>query len=421
MLGGCRLGDLAQELGTPLYIYCRRTIEQSLQAMCRALGDAGTVHYAAKAYLAPWLLEIVQGSGCSLDVCSGTELALALSWGFPASRIRLHGNNKSTEALQLALEARIGAVVVDSLDELAQVAVLAHTLRQRAPVLLRLNPGIAAHTHHFLQTGTASAKFGLSLQTGEAERAVAATLQEPGMLELLGYHAHIGTQILDLEPFSALMRMLIDFALEVRRRWGFWPTHLSPGGGAGICHTTEQALDLARWITTLKAGMPSLDVPAPHLSIEPGRAVVGPAGVAVYRAGNSKVVADGRTIVSVDGGMADNVRPALYGAQYAALPVVYRPGQEEQTVTLAGPYCESGDILIQDAHLPPLRRGDLIAVPAAGAYCLAMSSNYNGALRPAVVVVEAGRARLVQRRQTLQDLAALDLPGLATAGENQGE
>jgi diaminopimelate decarboxylase len=401
---------MARQFGTPLYVYCQETIERSLRAVREAMAGAGSVHYAAKAYLAPWLVAIVQDSDIGLDVCSGPELELARACGFPPHRLRLHGNNKSAAALRLALEQRIAAVVIDSMDELAEIGTIAETVGASAPVLLRLNPGITAHTHHYLQTGAPASKFGLSIATGEAERAVIAALKRPQTLTLLGYHAHIGTQILDLDPFRALMQVLDRFSLEMHDRHGFWPPHLSPGGGAGICYTTEQPLDLVAWINTLKALVPRIDLQTPHLSIEPGRAIVGPAGVAIYSVGTVKNVAGERIFVSVDGGMADNIRPVLYGAQYAAVPVTASPAQPEHSVTVAGSYCESGDILIQEAHLPPLRRGDLLAVPAAGAYCLAMASNYNGALRPAVVVVQDGRPRLVQRRQTVQDLRALDVP-----------
>lgn len=408
-LDGCSVQDLVAAYGSPLYVYSAPAVRRAARVAVAALGAAGAVHYAAKAYLARWLLALLCTEGVQLDVCSETELQLALRWGFPAGEIRLHGNNKTDDALHLAVATEIGATVVDSLPELGRLINIAGHAGRPARVLLRLNPGIEAHTHRYLQTGTADSKFGLALADGAASSAVDLALAHPAQVNLLGYHAHIGTQILELEPYRVLMRTLLDFSASTAERTGYWPRHLSPGGGPGITYTDEQPLPLAPWLTTLRAEVDRLPTDRrPLLSVEPGRAIIGPAGVALYRVGTRKEQPGGRTYLSVDGGMADNIRPALYEARYTALPATRMHAPTTQCVTIAGPYCESGDILVHDATLPDLGDRDLIALPATGAYCLQMSSNYNGALRPAVVVSDAGSACLVQRRQTTDDLEALE-------------
>jgi diaminopimelate decarboxylase len=243
-----------------------------------------------------------------------------------------------------------------------------------------------------------------------AAMAVDAALRRTAAIRLLGYHAHIGTQILDLAPYGLLVRTLLDFARAMYRAHRYWPESLSPGGGIGVTYTDERPPSIEAWIGVLREGLAdSGDLPIPHLSVEPGRALIARAGVALYRVGAIKTLPGGTTYVAVDGGMADNIRPALYEAEYAALAATRLLEPAAGAVTVAGPFCESGDILVRNAALPPMRSGDLIALPAAGAYCLPMSSNYNGALRPAVVTVASGRATLVQRRQELADLAALDI------------
>jgi diaminopimelate decarboxylase len=277
--------------------------------------------------------------------------------------------------------------------------------------MLRVNPGIEAHTHLYLQTGTANSKFGLPIGNGDAEEAVALALAHPRQLRLLGYHAHVGTQILDAAPYGLLTRTLLVFAERMRVRHGFWPSRISPGGGGGITYTDEAELDPAQWIeAVLREADAVRELAVPHIDIEPGRAIVGPAGMAVYTIGHVKRTDGGRTYVVVDGGMADNIRPALYQARYIALAATRMREAHSEQVTVAGPYCESGDILIEEALLPTMLPGENLVVPATGAYCLSMSSNYNGALRPAVVVVEDGEARLVQRRQTVADLVAIEHP-----------
>ncbi|MGH2391702.1 MAG: diaminopimelate decarboxylase, partial [Chloroflexota bacterium] len=366
-------------------------------------------HYAGKAYLAPWLLRRLLALGMDLDACSESEMAMALRIGFPAERIRLHGNNKTKEALRAALRARIGAIVVDNIGELRRIANLSGHEGAPARIVLRLNPGIEAHTHEYLRTGGAGSKFGMAIQGGTAAEAVRFALDHAELLTLLGYHAHTGTQLLDTRPYVDLMDILLGFAHAMHKAHGFWPEQISPGGGPGITYTEEQPLPLSDWLDVLLSTLPTDGLPVPMLHVEPGRAVIGPAGVALYTVGDTKRTPGNQTYVLIDGGMADNIRPALYQAVYAAVPATRMGADAVNQVSVAGPFCESGDVLIREALLPDLQPGDLLAVPACGAYCLPMSSNYNGALRPAVVTVEAGIARLVQRRQTLDDLMAIDV------------
>ncbi|MEZ4569108.1 MAG: diaminopimelate decarboxylase [Thermomicrobiales bacterium] len=318
----------------------------------------------------------------------------------------------------MAIEAGVGTIVVDNFDEIDRLYELSVETEAPIPVMLRINPGIDAHTHDYRKTGIVDSKFGLGVQSGDAARAVARLLDNDG-LEMLGFHAHIGSQIFETETFTASVDAVVGFAAAMRDQFGYQPRKISPGGGFGIVHSeseespppAEYAEAVAEaFITAVaEAGFDAI----PALVIEPGRSIVGNAGIAVYRVDARKVIPGVRTYVSVDGGMADNIRPALYGAVYSAELVA--EGNVEapaHRITLAGKFCESGDILIQDAELPDVKLDDLIAVPAAGAYCLAMASNYNMAPRPAVVMVSNGQARLVQKRETYRDLMSRDVEGI---------
>ena len=359
---------LAHRFGTPLYVYDLLTLRQALNACAAALGAAGLAHYAGKAYLAPWLLREIDAAGLGLDVCSATELEVALRAGFPARRIRLHGNNKPLASLEQAVRAGIAAVVVDSLPELR------HDRRRcmrscgtPARILLRLNPGIEAHTHRYLQTGTLDSKFGLPIEGGDARRAVEAALARPQCFHLLGYHAHIGTQILDLEPYRLLVRRLLAFSHEIEAATGYWPAAISPGGGLGITYTDEVPPTPAAWLAALREEIDTIPAARrPTLEVEPGRAIIGPAGVALYRVGTIKAVPSGRTYVSVDGGMADNIRPALYQAQYAALAatrmheIANRISHHRRPLLRVGrhpgPGCEAAGDAAGRPDRPPRRR-----------------------------------------------------------------
>jgi diaminopimelate decarboxylase len=418
-VGGCDLVTLAQTYGTPLYVYDEASIRTRARSFRDALATAypgrATVCYGAKAYCAPWLLRLVAEEGLGLDVVSGGELQAALATGFPTDRVYLHGNNKSAEELALALDSHIARVVVDNLEEVELLARLARVRGVRQGVLLRVGPGVAARTHAHLQTGAAETKFGLDIASGAAAQGVREMLARPE-LELRGLHMHIGSQIADTEAYREGIDRILRFAAEMRAA-GLALRELSPGGGFAVRYVPDDppadaprmAAEVARLVTTAATAC-GFAAALPDLTIEPGRALVATAGVALYRVGSVKR-AGARTYAAIDGGMADNIRPTAYGARYTAVLAARAADAAETTVTVAGRYCESGDILIREVRLPLPRAGDLLAVPASGAYHLSMASNYNLVPRPAVVVVADGRPRLVRRRETYDDLLALEQDG----------
>jgi diaminopimelate decarboxylase len=399
-------------------VYDEATIRRRARAYREALRQAypgeALVCYAAKAYCAPWLLHVISDEGLGLDVVSGGELHAALRSGFPVERIYFHGNNKSIDELRMGLEARIHRFVVDNLDEVARLAELA--TGEPVAVLVRVAPGVEAHTHAHIQTGALDTKFGLSLATRAAEEAVRAIQGQP-TLKLVGLHAHIGSQVFEPEPYRETIRRVLRFATRMRDENGMELLELSPGGGFGMRYTTEDepamapeavARLLAETVQA-EATAAGFTKPLPAITIEPGRSIVGPAAVALYGVGSVKEIRGVRTYVAMDGGMADNIRPTAYGARYSAL-LANRAAEEPDTmITLAGRYCESGDVLIRDVSLPMPRVGDLVAVPGSGAYHLSMASNYNLVPRPAVVVVNQGKPRLVRRRETYIDLLQAEI------------
>lgn len=414
-IGGCDVIDLAAEHGTPLYVYDEATILERARAFREAVagyGGRATICYAAKAYSAPWLLRLIAAEGLGLDVVSGGELHAAVRADFPRDRIFFHGNNKSEDELLFANAENVGRIVIDNLDEITLLARVAARQPARVPVLLRLGPGVDAHTHAHLLTGAEDTKFGLDIASGAAEEGVRSVLGRP-KLELHGFHAHIGSQIRDLDPYRESVERLFAFAAEMRERTGFVAREISPGGGYGVRYTLEdpetRPAEMIRVVTGIVAdaarrhGFEEL----PDLTIEPGRSIVAPAGVALYRVGSVKRGA--RTYVAVDGGMADNIRPTAYEAKYTAVLASRVGDGEVADVAIAGKYCETGDILIQHVTLPLPRVGEVIAIPVAGAYQLSMASNYNMSPRPAVVVVSDGRARLVRRRESYDDLLVSEI------------
>ncbi|MSQ40227.1 MAG: diaminopimelate decarboxylase [Dehalococcoidia bacterium] len=415
VLGGCDVADLAKEFGTPLYVFDEATLRKRCRAFLqefRSRYPATQVVYASKAFSNVALARLLQEEGLGLDVVSGGELALARRVEFPAERIYFHGNNKSVEELRMALEYRIGAVVVDGLGELELLERLAAGWGMTQDVMLRVSPGVDPHTHAHTTTGILDSKFGIPIQTGQAEEAMKAALRSPH-LNLVGLHFHLGSPIFELEPYRVAIKVVLEFAASFTRQ-GFQMRAFSPGGGFAIAYLRDtlppEIGEYAHVITgALREGCERHGLPLPQLVVEPGRAIVGPAGVALYTVGAIKEVPGVRTYVAVDGGMGDNIRPALYGAQYEALLANHMDEADEQRVTIAGKYCESGDVLVRDALLPPVRSGDLIAMPAAGAYAPAMSNNYNMAPRPAIVMVKDGKARLIRRRETYEDLMASDV------------
>jgi len=410
--------ELAERYGTPLYIFDEATIVHSCEQYRRAFTDYYTmsdVHilYASKAYLSPALAKLLESQGMGLDVVSGGELLVALQAHFQMERISFHGNNKSEEELRLALSLGVGRIVLDNWNELERLTRVAREMQNRPNVLLRVAPSVETDTHRYLQTGHASAKFGFPLENGDAKFALLRLLHDD-VLEVVGLHAHSGTMLRETRPYCECLERLLTLAYEVYRETGWWLREVSPGGGWAI-DTVETLNDASPNIEMLAqalqqsmrdklATMNETTLSVPTLIVEPGRSIIARAGVAVYRVGARKATPGGVTYLFVDGGMADNIRPALYGAKYTALPVDGATTATNETVCVSGRYCESGDMLIDAVTLPQMREGDLLLVPTSGAYCLPMASNYNLVPRPAVLLVSEQHELLMERRETYQDL-----------------
>ena len=410
-VGGCDLLDLVAEFGTPLYVYDEDTVRGRAAEFQAAGAGRTVVLYSAKAFAGPAFLRLIGEAGLGLDVVSGGELHIALKAGFPAERIYFLGNNKAEEELEYA--HRSGCTVV--IDGLYEFELLDRVIRpgSRQRVLVRCSPGIKPDTHDFISTGQLDSKFGFPVETGLARAAVERALEHP-RLDLVGLHSHIGSQIFDLRGHVAAMQVMLDLAVELRSECGFTPQVLGSGGGLGIAYTEADDPATPRefvetLLQALDAGCAERDLPVPLLMVEPGRSIAGPAGVALYTIGSIKEVPGVRTYAAVDGGMGDNIRPKLYGAGYQAFLARAPEAQADQVVTIAGKYCESTDILITDARLPEFESGDVLCIPAAGAYQMSMASNYNGMTRPAVVLVKDGSARLIRRRETFDDLLAAEV------------
>ncbi len=410
-VGGCDLRDLARAHGTPLYVYDEDTVRARAAEFVRAMGAAGTVLYSAKAFASPQFLRVVAEEGMGLDVVSAGELHLALLSGFPAERIYFLGNNKSAEELEYAHRSGCTLVIDGAYEFELLRRVVPEGSRMRA--MIRISPGIKPDTHDFISTGQLDSKFGFSIESGQARAAVAEALAHP-KIELIGLHSHLGSQIFDLRAYPAAMEVMLDLLQQLDRDLGFRPQRLGAGGGLGIAYTRDDDPPTARdFVDTirgaLEAGAGRRGIPVPSLVVEPGRSVAGPAGVALYTIGSIKDIPGVRRYAAVDGGMGDNIRPKLYGARYEAFLATAPEAPPVGRVTIAGKYCESTDILITDAEMPHLSSGDVICVPAAGAYCLAMASNYNGIPRPEVLMVRDGVARVIRRRETLEDLVATEV------------
>ena len=401
LIGGCDLRDLAAEFGTPLFVYD----EQHLRNRCREAVDAfgDGVAYATKAFLCTAMARLAHEEGMHLDVATGGELAVALHAGVPGERLVLHGNNKSEAELRAALDAGVGRIVVDSFDELARLQQLHVETGVVAKVLLRVTPGVEAHTHAYIATGQDDSKFGFTVSSGLAARAVALAQDTPAV-ELLGVHAHIGSQVFRIESFRESVAVLGEFANPLGL------PELSIGGGLGVPYVEgETAPTITEWGATVRAACTDAGITARILA-EPGRSIAAAAAVTLYRVGTVKDLPGIRTYVSVDGGMSDNPRPVMYGSGYETfLPrAVTEP--RPRPIRLVGKHCESGDILVREGFVPyDLGVGDLLCTPVTGAYGHSMGSNYNKVPRPAVVFVRDGDARLVVRRETIEDLLRLDV------------
>jgi diaminopimelate decarboxylase len=430
IIGGCDTVELAHAYGTPLYLIDEATFRASCRGYRAALGRhypaASSAHYASKALLNTAVAQLVAEEGLGLDVVSGGELYVALRAGFPAERIHLHGNAKLRAELEQALAAGIGKIVVDTLDELELLARLTAGRAVPQAIMLRLAPDIAADTHAHMETGRATSKFGLPLDALDA--AATRIAAAPG-LRLAGLHTHLGSQLLDYAPIAQAVGVLLDCAARLRDEHQLIVSEISPGGGLGTPYTVDQPTpDLDAYVAAIaqamRAGCMERGFPPLRLVVEPGRSIVARAGVALYEiVATKRLLGDDERIsqfptlnpqspsryLHVDGGMADNIRPALYGARYTALLANRAAAPADEQVHIAGRYCESGDVLIRDIGLPRAELGEILAVATAGAYTLSMASNYNLAPRPALLLVAEGRARVIQRRETYADLAARDL------------
>ncbi|MCD1260749.1 diaminopimelate decarboxylase [Paenibacillus athensensis] len=415
-IGGVDATKLTQEFGTPLYVFDEALVRQRCREFVEAFQASGLkfqVAYASKAFCVMAMCRLAAEENMSLDVVSDGELYTALQAGFPADRIHFHGNNKTIEEIEMAIDAKIGCFVVDNFAELHTLNAIAGEKRQKVKVLFRVTPGVEAHTHEFISTGQTDSKFGFDLGNGSAFRALEEAKALPNV-DILGVHSHIGSQIFEVDGFRMAAERVAAFAVHVRKELDLTFRVINLGGGFGIRyiegHTPLPMATYVKAITdAIKENFGSNDYPLPEIWIEPGRSIVGDAGTTLYTIGSTKEIPGVRKYVAVDGGMSDNPRPALYDAQYEAMLANRATEQPEEVVSIAGKLCESGDMLIWDLNLPKVQTGDILAVSCTGAYNYAMASNYNRVRRPAVVFVKDGQADLVVKRETFDNVAGNDL------------
>jgi diaminopimelate decarboxylase len=413
-LGGIDARDLAARFGTPVLVTDEADVRSRAREYVEAFGADAHVAYAAKAFCSRAVLRWVTDEGLGVDVCTGGELAVALSAGVDPSLITLHGNNKLAAEIEQAVAAGVGHIVVDSFEEIARLAYYADLAGSRPRVLVRVTTGVEAHTHEFMATAHDDQKFGFSLASGAADEAVRRVLALP-VLEFAGLHSHIGSQIFDTGGFEVAARRVLELAARIHAEHGVAIQELDLGGGFGIAYTSEddppEVKNLTAGLRTIvTAQCAAFGLPEPRLTIEPGRGIIGPSTVTLYEVGTIKNVDGIRTYVSVDGGMSDNIRTALYDASYTCVLASRSSDAPPMLARVVGRHCESGDIVVKDCHLPAdLGPGDLLAVAATGAYCRSLASNYNHLPRPGVVAVRDGAAREIVRRETLDDLLRLDV------------
>jgi diaminopimelate decarboxylase len=415
-IGGLDCVDLCKEYGTPLYIFDELTI----RTKCREFKNEFTsrhsnslVAFASKAFLNRAIAQIIKEEGLGLDVVSGGELSVANSIGFPLNRIYFHGNNKTPEELKLALQLGIGRIVVDNFHELELLNNIAKDMGINQDILIRIAPGVDAHTHKHTTTGTLDSKFGFPLSTGQAEAAVNQSLSASNV-NLVGIHFHLGSPVSHVDPYELAIDLTLQFAKQMKTNNGFDLQEFVPGGGFAVQYTSDSSvLSIADYseaiITRMTSKITELGLTPPRLIVEPGRAIVAQAGVALYTVGAIKDIPNIRKYICVDGGMGDNIRPALYDAKYEALVANKVTREKCQKVSIAGKYCESGDILNKDVYLPDISPGDIIAIPVSGAYNIPMGSNYNMVPRPAIIMINNGKSRIIRKREGYQDLMRLDL------------
>jgi diaminopimelate decarboxylase len=412
-IGGCDVADLARNFGTPLIIIDEALLRDNAgryrQAFARDDGDA--VIYASKAFSSPAIARIIDNEGLGLDVVSGGELRIALSADFPPEKIFFHGNNKSLPELEYALSCGVGRIVIDNRHELLQLEQISAAGGYRPSVLLRLAPGVDAHSHAYISTGQTDSKFGFNIFGGDALEAVERAWKSP-YLDLKGVHCHIGSQIFDLNVFRCAARVMMDFLQEAREHSGWTAAELDLGGGLGVYYTSgDKPPSIEDYAEAIKEAVfqkcKEHKFPRPRIIVEPGRSMISPPGTTVYTLGSSKEIPGVRKYVAVDGGMSDNPRPALYQAAYEGIIANKAAAQAEERVAVTGRCCESGDMLIWDLAVPRVEPGDLLAISCTGAYTYSMSSNYNALTRPAVILVKEGHAEIIVERETWGDLLRL--------------
>ncbi len=416
-IGGCDTVDLAKEYGTPLYVMDEALIRENCRtyknAMDKYYQGQGLVLYANKAFCSMYMCKIVEQEGLGMDVVSGGELYTAIKAGFPMEKVYFHGNNKTSEEIELAVKNGVGRIIVDNIYELGMLDAMAAKYNKVVKILFRIKPGIDAHTHDFIMTGQIDSKFGVALENNEAYEIIKQA-KDLKNVEVVGVHCHIGSQIFDIDPFCTAAEVMMDFIAKIKDELGVQIKELNLGGGYGIMYTEDDdPIEYDKYICAVsevvkeKAAQKGLDIP--FMLMEPGRSIVGPAGITLYSAGCVKDIKNVRKYVSVDGGMGDNPRYILYESKYDAF-IANRAGDERtEVVTIAGKCCESGDILIKDIKMPAIKVGDTIAVLATGAYNYSMSSNYNRIPKPAVVMVNGNKHKLVVKRETYDQLIKNDI------------
>ena len=409
--------ELAQKYKTPLYVMDKKKILSSIRSfkssMDKFYGGNGLVTYASKAFLCKEMARIARAEGIGLDVVSEGELFTALSADFPADKIFFHGNNKTPQELSYAIQNGVGRIVVDNLDELELVSVLSSSLGKRARILFRVKPGVDAHTHSYIKTGQIDSKFGLAIENGEAFEAVKIALETPN-IELMGFHCHIGSQIFDIEPFAETAEIMLNFIAMIKDKLGFEARELDLGGGFGIRYTGEDnpapyESYIERVAGVCESQCKKLGINKPFIIIEPGRSIVGEAGTTLYTVGAIKDIKNVRKYVSIDGGMTDNPRFALYESKYDAVIANKANEPKSEIVTIAGKCCESGDLIGKDMPLGEAQVGDILAVLGTGAYNYSMSSNYNRILKPAVLMIDGEEEKIIVKRECLEDLIRNDI------------
>lgn len=416
-VGGVDAVELVREFGTPLYVMDERTIRGHCRTFQKSIednyGGNGLTVYASKAFNCKEMCRIIKDEGLGIDVVSGGELYTALSVDFPPERIVFHGNNKTDEEIKTALEAGVGRIVVDNLFELRTIEQMAQRLNKNAGVMIRIKPGIDAHTHNFIRTGQIDSKFGFALETGEAFSAVKEVLEQKNVT-LKGVHCHIGSQIFEIEPFKAAAEVMLGFMAKVKEELCYEIKELNLGGGFGIRYLIDDDAKLYKTFMeqvsiTVKETCKRLKLNIPFIMIEPGRAIVGPAGTTLYTVGAVKTIPGIRNYVSVDGGMTDNPRYILYQSEYSIAVANKINEPADYIATIAGRCCESGDLIQEEAKIQTPEAGDILAVFCTGAYNYSMASNYNRVPRPAVVMIKDGKPRLIIKRESYEDMVKNDI------------